>query len=111
MDGIRLSRRAVAERVAQHQLAVRDYRYLRLPERFVLLLPVVVDVAAGAAPLPALELGGDGRQRDCGVGVFEPGQSGVVSEWQKPRCEGPEEGFARDVGGAICAWGNRGSGV
>src|SRR5437899_12895798 len=104
MDGIRLSRRAVPQWVAKHQLAIRDYRYLWLPERLVLLLPVVVDVAAGIAPVPALELGGDGWQRDRGVGVLESRQGGVISEWQKPGAEGREEGFAVGGGGAVAAW-------
>src|SRR6202035_96704 len=97
MDRIRLSRRAVSQWVAKHQLAIRDHRHLRLPERFVLLLPVVVDVAAGIAPVPALELGRDGWQRDRGVGVFESRQGGAISKWQKPGGERCEEGFTRGV--------------
>ncbi len=58
VDGVRLSRRAVAERVAEHQLAVRRHRHLRVPERLFLLLPVMVDGEASAASVPALELAG-----------------------------------------------------
>ena len=43
VDGLRLSRRALAERVAEHQLAVRHHRHLRISEGLVLLLPIVVD--------------------------------------------------------------------
>ena len=43
MDGLRLPRRTLAQRVAQHQLAVRDYRHLRFPEGYLLLLPILVD--------------------------------------------------------------------
>ena len=43
LDGLRLSRRAVAVRVAEHQLAVRHHRHLRLSQGQLLLFPVVVD--------------------------------------------------------------------
>ena len=40
------------------------------PEGLVLLLPVVVDEQAGAAPLSSLELARHGRQRDRGLGLL-----------------------------------------
>ena len=43
MDRLRLSRRALAQRLAQHQLAIRHHRHLRISQGLVLLLPVVVD--------------------------------------------------------------------
>jgi hypothetical protein len=46
--------------VAEHQLTVRHYRYLWIPEGLVLLLQIVVDIEASASPLSALELAGDG---------------------------------------------------
>ncbi len=39
VDGLRLSRRALAQRLAQYQLAIRHHRHLRFPQRHFLLLP------------------------------------------------------------------------
>ena len=50
-------------RVAQHQLAIRRHRYLRFPQRHLLLLPIVVDRPARPASLSALELAGLWRAR------------------------------------------------
>ncbi len=52
VDRLRLSRRALAKSVAEHQLAVRNYRHLRISQGHLLLLPVVVDREAGAALFP-----------------------------------------------------------
>ena len=62
-----------SKRLAEYQLPVRHHRHVRLPEGFVLLLPVVVDRQAGSTSLPPLELARDGGERDRGLGVFEPG--------------------------------------
>src|SRR5579884_3427182 len=58
LDRLRLSRRADALRLALHQLPLRDHGYLRLPQGQLLLLPGLVERAAGAALVSALELGG-----------------------------------------------------
>ncbi len=106
---VRLPRRALALRVAQHQLAVRHHRYLRISQGQLLLFPVVVDREAGAAPVPALELAGPGGPGDRGLGVFEPGSRGVVPQRAEPRREGHEEGLAPGVEREVRARHHRGA--
>ena len=69
VDRIRLSRRDDAVQVAVHQLALRHSGYLRLCEGHRLLLQDVVGRRASAAPAAALELGGQGRPGDRGLGA------------------------------------------
>ena len=64
---------------------------------------------AGAAPVPALELAGNGGQGDRGLGVFESGQGGVVAERPEPGREGGEEGLARGVEREVRAGHDRGA--
>ena len=78
LDGLRLPRRALALRLAEYQLAIRHHRHLRLSQGQLLLLPVVVDCQAGAAPVPALELAGHGRQGDRRLGLLESRPGGTV---------------------------------
>src|SRR5208282_3374102 len=95
VDGLRLSRGTLAQRVAQYQLAVRNHRYLRVSQGLVLLLPILVDRPAGAAPVSALELAWDGRQGDCGLGLLESRQGRTGFQRPESWHERCEEGFAR----------------
>ena len=72
VDRIRLSRRTLAQRLAQHQLPVRNHRHLRLSKRLVLLLQGMVDERAGSSSVPTLELAAYGRKANRSVGLFEP---------------------------------------
>ena len=60
--------------------------------------------------VPALELAGDGGKRDRGLGLFEPGQGGVVPERPEPGREGDEEGFAPGLERQVCSRSHRGAG-
>ena len=97
VDRLRLSRRALAQRVAQHQLAVRDHRYLRLPERFVLLLPVVVDAQPVLHLFPHWNWPGM-EGKEIAVWVYSNlDKVELFHQWQEPGREGHEEGLARGV--------------
>src|SRR5215467_3773972 len=109
MDRFRLPRRALAGSVAQHQFAIRNRGHLRLPEGFVLLLPIVVDFETCAAHLSSLELARHGRQGNRSVGVFEPRPRGAFPEWKEPRGEGCQEGFACRLGREIRTGFDRGA--
>jgi hypothetical protein len=97
VDRLRLPRRAVALRMAQHGLAVRHHRPVRVSQGQLLLLPGVVDRQAGAAPVPALELAGTGGPGDRRVGVHQPGPRGAVFERREPGREGREARLAPGV--------------
>jgi hypothetical protein len=74
VDGIRLSGRAESLWPALRQLALRRVGYVRLPERYFLLLPIVVGIKAGAASFSALELERQRRPGNRRVVLHEPGQ-------------------------------------
>ncbi len=63
---------------------LRHRGHVRISQGQLFLLQGVVDEAARAAPVPALELGGQGRRRDSRVGALEPRRSGVAAERQEP---------------------------
>src|ERR1035438_2953038 len=83
LDGLRLSWRTVPIRLAVGQFQLRHRRPLRLPERLLLLLQSMVASRAFAASLSALELAGQGRQRNSRLGLFQPGRSGVACGWEE----------------------------
>jgi hypothetical protein len=66
--------------LAVHQLALRLHGHLRIPQGQLLLLPSLVDRQTRAAPVPALELAGQGRPGDSGVGAEQLSGSGTVSQ-------------------------------
>ena len=79
------------------------------PKDTFLLLQGVVGQGAVAASVPALELGGQGRRRDSGVGVLEPGRSGAVGERQEPGQPESSAPGPRGVEGAVRAGHDRGA--
>src|ERR1017187_6607727 len=70
VDRLRLSRGDDALQVAVHQLALRDSGYVRVREGHRLLLQDVVGIGAGTASAAALELGGERRPGDSGLGLL-----------------------------------------
>ena len=72
--------RAVAELVAEHQLALRHPRHLRVPEGRILLLPIVVDDKHRAAFVAALELAGPGGAGNQRAGFEQLPGGGIVFE-------------------------------
>ena len=85
LDGIRLSRRTHALRLALDQLPVRHRRYLRISQGQFLLLQGVVGQGAVAAPVSALELGGQGRRARFASGCTRISMKSSFSERQKSR--------------------------
>src|ERR1035441_352622 len=82
LDGLRLSWRTLPIRLAVDQFQLRHRRPVRISERLLLLLQSMVAPGTFAASLSALELARQGRQRDSGLGVFQPGRSGIAGKWQ-----------------------------
>ena len=79
------------------------------PEGQLLLLQSVVEQGAGAASVSALELGGQGRRRDSGLGLLEPRRGGTVRERQERRQPEGSAPWARGVEGALRAGRDRGA--
>src|ERR1035441_9820968 len=90
LDGLRLSWRTDSIRLAVGQFQLRHRRPVRISER---LLQSMVAPGTFAASLSALELARQGRQRDSGLGVFQPGRSGIAGKWQV--CRHPEGSASR----------------
>src|ERR1039458_4627575 len=93
LDGLRLSWRTVPIRLAVGQFQLRYRRPVWISEGLLLLLQGMVAPGALAASLSALELARQGRQRDSGLGVFQPGRSGIAGKWQV--CRHPEGSASR----------------
>src|SRR5579871_3538610 len=103
LDRFRLSRRADALRMAVDQFAVRHRRYVRFPKGQFLLLQSLVGIGAGAASVPALELGATRRRADFSVGPFEPGFGRAFPERQEPGIAESAAAYASGVEGEVRA--------
>ena len=87
VDGLRLSRRALAEWLAQHQLAIRHHRHLRLSEGHVLLLPVLVDRPSRCCTSFRIGIGRGWRARRS--------RSGFTPIWTRWSCSSTARAWAR----------------
>ena len=86
LDGLRLSRRADAVRLALDQLAVRHRGHVRFPEGLLLLLQGVVGQGAVAASVSALELGRAGKATRF--------RCGSTPTWTKSSCSSTARAWA-----------------
>ncbi len=110
LDRLRLPGRAQPLRLALHQLALWHFGHLRVPQGQFLLLPGVVDEAAGAAPVSPLELGRQGGAGDSGVVPHQPGGGRAVSQRPEPGAAKGGTPWARRLAGGVRARRHRGAG-
>src|SRR5580692_8385837 len=85
LDGIRLSRRTHAARLALRQFALRDHGYVRFCEGFVLSPQGTDDLGKFRTPPSSLELAGKGRYAAGCRGLHELRLGGTVPERQIAR--------------------------